>query len=374
MRFIPTRSLLGVLACALALAALLPDSAFGQYYRSYSRYGGRSSRSSSSTSENPASPVGQVYAVPEEDSNTVLIIGPPRHFEAIQKILEELDTPPAQVLIQAMFVEVQLTDAFDWDTSATVFDSPSFIKALDQTTGRTFSDIATAQGRIQGGTGEEFTFRIINNHFEAALKALKTITNVNVISRPQVLVSDNQEAQFFVGENTPFISFTRLSSEGSSQVNTIDYQDVGITLEVTPHINPDGVVTMDVYPESSRRSESTVQISEGLNASVFPKRSAETIVSIHDGHTVVIGGLIEDSEVETVRKVPLLGSIPILGWAFRGVNRQKIKTELIIFITPTVVTDPNDLQKVSDKEKERAGVSTEPPKGPPKKKKHHWWW
>jgi len=126
-----------LVAAALALLAA-PRPAEAQYYRGPSSRSYSRSRSSGSQAVNPASPVGQVYAVPEEDSNTVLIIGPPRHFEAVRKILEQLDVPPAQVLIQAMFVEVALTDAFDWEPSGTIFGSPQVIKALDEQTGRTF--------------------------------------------------------------------------------------------------------------------------------------------------------------------------------------------------------------------------------------------
>ncbi len=362
-----------LVAAALALLAA-PRPADAQYYRRPSSRSYSRSRSSVSQAVNPASPVGQVYAVPEEDSNTVLIIGPPRHFEAVRKILEQLDVPPAQVLIQAMFVEVALTDAFDWEPSGTIFGSPQFIKALDEQTGRTFQDIPTVQNRFDYGLGQNFTFRVYDNHFQIILKALETVTDVNVTSRPQILVSDNQEAQFFVGENTPFITYSRQSTEGTSQINTIEYRDVGIVLNVTPHINPDGVVTMDIYSESSRRSDSTVQISEGLNASVFPKRNAQSIVTVHDGQTVVAGGLIEDQQIETVRRVPILGHIPLLGWLFRGVNRQKVKTELVIFITPRVVTTPDQLRKVSEEEKNRSGVSSEPPKAPRKKKPRPWWW
>jgi len=301
--------------------------------------------------------------VPEEDGNTVMIIGPPRHFEAIKKILEELDTAPAQVLVQAMFVEVSLTDALDWQVSGTIFRTEDFIKALDRETGRTFADIPTVHNRYDyDPSAQDFTFRVMTHRFEAVLKALKTITDINVMSRPQVLVSDNQEADFFVGERTPFVTSSQTSSEGTSIRNNIVYDDVGISLRVTPHINPDGVVNLDIFPETARRSESTIQISEDLNASVFPKRSAATMVAVKDGQTIVLGGLIESRETEIQTRVPFLGAIPILGWPFRGVDKEMVKTELLIFVTPRVVTTPEELQEVSDAEKKRSGISDEPPK------------
>ena len=357
--------------CSLALYALfVAGPANAQYSRS--PYSGRSSggRTSSSRggssrqgSESTSGPAGQIYAVPEEDGNTVMIIGPPRHFEAIQKILAELDTAPAQVLVQAMFVEVSLTDALDWQVSGTIFRTQDFIKALDRETGRTFADIGTVHNRYDyDPSNQDFTFRVMTHRFEAVLKALKTITDINVVSRPQILVSDNQEAEFFVGENTPFVTNSQTSAEGASVRNTIQYENVGISLRVTPHINPDGIVNLDVYPEIARRSESTIQISEDLNASVFPTRSAATIVSVKDGQTIVLGGLIENKETDIKTRVPILGSIPLLGWLFRGVDKKVVKTELLIFVTPRVVTTPEELQDVSDAEKERSGISDEPPK------------
>ena len=110
----------------------------------------------------------------------------------------------------------------------------------------------------------------------------------------------------------------------------------------------------------------------GGEVCVFPKRSAQTIVSIRDGQTIVAGGLIESREIETVRRVPFLGAIPLLGWFFRSVTSETSKSELLIFITPKVVMTPDDLQAVSDQEKERAGVSTEPPTAP-KHRKRKWW-
>ena len=321
-----------------------------------SRYGYRSSRPSTEGS-GPGGLTGEVYAVPEEDRNAVLVITSPKNFEEIRRILEDLDRVPPQVLIQALFAEVTEERSEEWEPSATIFDNSKFIRELDQETGRTFQNIGTVQGRADFQLGQGFTFSVTNRKFEAMLRALNTIAKLNILSRPQVLVSDNQEASFFVGENTPFVQNTRTTPEGGT-LNTIVYRDVGLTLRVTPHINPEGLVNMEIFPEISTRSESTVTISEDLNATVFPTRNSQTIVAVQDGSTVVIAGLIRDEVQDTESKVPILGSIPLLGRLFTRINKVKQKTELLIFVTPHVVTDNETMVKVSKGASERPDFKT----------------
>jgi len=353
-----TKRILLSVAAALVVCALWPQTLLAQYrsssyYRRYgsSRYGSRSSRSSTAGGAR-GTLAGQVYAVPEEDRNSLLIITQPENFEEVRRIIESLDQRPPQVLIQALFAEVGTTRSQDWEPTATIFDSPKFIKQLDQETGRTFQNIATVEGRTQFQLGEGFTFQVANRKFEAMLRALNTIAKLNILSRPQILVSDNQEASFFVGEDTPFVTNTRTTPEGGT-LNTITYQQVGLTLNVTPHINPEGLVNMEIFTEISTRSESTVPISEDLSATVFPTRNSQTIVSVQDGQTVVIGGLIRDEIQDQVSKVPVLGSIPLLGYFFTSSQKVKTQVELLIFVTPHVVTDEKSMAKTNAHATER---------------------
>ena len=152
-----------------------------------------------------------------------------------------------------------------------------------------------------------------------------------------------------MGQEVPFITQTRTTETGQT-INTIQYEDIGIILNVTPHINPDGLVIMDVSSEISTLTGTTVPISETVNAPVFAKRFAESRVAILDGQTLVIGGLMEDRKTENVRKVPLLGNIPILGWFFRRTVTEKTKTELLIFLTPHVAQVPQALKAMSEDE------------------------
>ncbi|MFO8013897.1 MAG: hypothetical protein R6X20_11410 [Phycisphaerae bacterium] len=183
----------------------------------------------------------------------------------------------------------------------------------------------------------------------STFNALQREGRMDVLSRPYILTSDNQEATITVGQEVPFIRNSRLTEEGQT-INTIEYEDVGIILTVTPHINPHGLVIMDVAPEISSITDTTVPISETVNATVYAKRSAATQVAIHNGQTIVIGGLMEDRIVDSVRKVPILGDIPLLGELFKSTNKDTTKTELLIFLTPHVADDPQQLPAMSEDE------------------------
>jgi general secretion pathway protein D len=149
----------------------------------------------------------------------------------------------------------------------------------------------------------------------------------------------------------PFITNSRITTDGQT-LNTIEYGDVGILLDVIPHINQDGTVILDVAPEISTLTGTTVPISELIDAPVIAKRSAFSRVAVNSGQTIVIGGLIEDRTTQTINKVPILGDIPLLGWAFKRTQDKKSKTELLIFLTPHVAQKPDVLPEMGQREVE----------------------
>jgi general secretion pathway protein D len=154
-----------------------------------------------------------------------------------------------------------------------------------------------------------------------------------VLSRPYILASDNQLPSITVGNQVPFITNTRITDNGQT-INTIQYQDVGIILNVTPHINPDGVVIMDVIPEVSQLTGTTVPISDQVSAPVIAKRSAESRVGVRTGQTIVIGGLMEDRKTSTVNKIPLLGDLPIVGRHLRPDDRDQEQDRAAVLPDP----------------------------------------
>ena len=278
---------------------------------------------------------GDVYCVADEETNTLLILTAPTNFERLRSILDELDRPIPQVLIKVLIAEVTWNEDLDLGAEFSVLDVEADGDELS-----VFTDLgipAAAEGLI---------YRMISGDVTVALRALEEVGKLDILSRPHILTSDNQTATITVGQEVPFIRNTRVT-EGGDTFNTIEYEDIGIILEVTPHINPEGLVIMDVAPEISTTTAETVPISETVDAAVFAKRSAQTRIAIRDAETIVIGGLMQDEKTRSVKKVPVLGDVPLLGALFRRTIDRKQKTELLIFLTPHVAHEANQLQAMS---------------------------
>ena len=302
---------------------------------------GRGTTRLSSTSAAAASDlVGQAYVVADEDTNSLLVTAASKNFERIKAILDDLDRPTPQVLIKVLIAEVTHENTLDLGVEFSILNLHASGTKGSQG-GTEFSVAAQTGGLI---------VKVLEDDVTAAIRVLAGVGKLDVLSRPYILTSDNQQASIMVGQEVPFITRSQLTDTGQT-INTIEYDDIGIILTVTPHINPDGLVIMDVYPEISALTGTTVPISETVNAPVFARRAAQSRVAIRDGQTIVIGGLMEDRNTENVQKVPILGDIPWLGALFRRTTKDKIKTELLIFITPHVARVPDDLESMSESEK-----------------------
>jgi general secretion pathway protein D len=277
--------------------------------------------------------------VADTDTNALLILTVPANFERLQTIIADLDRPIPQVVIKVLIAEVTWSDELDVGFEFSILDT--------QSDGDEFS-LSTDFGAA-AAEGGGLVYKIVCGDLTALLRALEKIGKLDVLSRPHILASDNQPATITVGEEVPFVTNTRTTETGQT-INTIQYEDIGIILEVTPHINPDGLVIMDVYPEISTTTADTVPISETLAAAVFAKRSAQTRIAIRDGQTIVIGGLMQDRKTQTLRRVPVLGSIPVIGALFRRTTDDTEKTELLIFLTPHVAREASELEGISQQE------------------------
>lgn len=280
--------------------------------------------------------VGQVTAVANETTNTLMVLTPEKNFPRVQAILDSLDTPQPQVLIRVLIAEVTIDDELDIGVEGEFFNlSGSIESAL------TDFGVAAAGGGFKAVV-------VDSNDFLISIRALQQLGKLEIVSRPYILASDNQPSNMLVGEEFPFVTNTRETDAGNT-INTIEYRDIGLILNVTPQINPDNRVTLDVSQELSALTGRTVAISEQLNAQVIAKRLAETRIAIKDGQTIVIGGLMEDKNTSTDRKVPLLGDLPAVGALFRRTQEVKSKTELLIFLTPEIIRDINDLEAIGEK-------------------------
>jgi len=197
--------------------------------------------------------------------------------------------------------------------------------------------------------------RINTSSASATLYALAQKGDVNILSRPSILARNNQEAVIVVGQSIPLITSSQITEAGQT-INTVQYQDVGIILRVTPFISSGRTVEMIVSPEISSLSSQTVPISNTVNAPVINKTSAETVVVTPDATTVVIGGMMQKQTTSSIDKVPLLGDIPLLGYAFRHTVKSDEKTELLIFLTPYIVEGTDRLKDLSASEVNRTDL------------------
>jgi general secretion pathway protein D len=179
----------------------------------------------------------------------------------------------------------------------------------------------------------------------AVLTALQRRDDVNILSTPQILTSDNQKAEIVVGENRPFPTGQSQTSGGNT-ITTIERRDVGITLRLTPQIMESDLVKLDVFQEISSVSGESQAVGSIPLGVITNKRSATTSVLVEDGQTAVIGGLIRDNVVVGERKIPLLGDIPVLGWLFKFRSKRTEKTNLLIFLTPTIVKGPKEMAEL----------------------------
>lgn len=304
----------------------------------------------------------EVSVVADKATNCLLVSASPRYESQVTKMLAELDTPPRQVMIQVLMAEVTLDDRVEMGLEFAVQDLLFSETAVadprrnNLLSSNQYDYVAGTDVGAAGAAGSlgGFTFTITGEDFNFLLRALQSEGRLEVLSRPQIMAQDNQKAKISIGQQVPYVANTNIYA-GQTQTS-VNYEDVGVILNVTPHINPDGFVNLEVAPEISSIADSTVQITEGLRAPIFNKRQAETSITVKDGETVVIGGLITTEEQKSESKVPILGDIPGLGLLFRATVQSKRKTELLIVLTPVVVNTERQARELSVKERDKADL------------------
>ena len=288
----------------------------------------------------------EVAIVAEPANNALLVSASPRYFEQVSDMIEQLDQPQRQVLIQVLLAEVTLDGSndqgMDWSISRDFLPDAALPGKTDGQDFTAGSNFGSETGAALGGLSATIT----NGDVEFILRAMQSDGRLEILSRPQILAADNQDATIDIGQRVPFVTGSSYNERGNL-VNSFEYQDVGVQLSVTPRISPDGFVKMEVEPTISSLSTSSVPISEGFNVPVVNNRSATTQVSVQNGQTIVIGGLISTQDNERVTKIPVLGDIPYLGVAFKRTKKIRSRTELLIIMTPHVIDTPEELDKYS---------------------------
>jgi general secretion pathway protein D len=300
----------------------------------------------------------ETYFEADPNTNSLLCMTSTKNYDKIKPIIEELDKPVGQVLIKVLFAEVTHSNTMDLGSEFSMLNIRSGGGSTQSTGIFGKPGTLTTEAGVASPTG--LSVRTLEGDLDLTLRALQETGKMNVLSRPYVLTRNNQTATITVAEEVPIPESETTSGSIGSTTSFTYRNDIGIVLEVTPSINPKGLVNMTVVPKITTRTGETVQISEKLNPAVFATRSASTRVAVQDGQTIVIGGLIEDQVSETVKKVPLLGDIPIAGMLFRRTITDKSKTELLIFLTPYVADRPEALVPIAEHERALSNIDKDP--------------
>ncbi len=303
----------------------------------------------------------EVSVISHPASNQLILSVSPRYKEQVLSIIEQLDMAPPQVMIQVFIAEVTLDDRFEMGLefalqelrfSETAVADPNGILQSSHFDVVGGTDLGAAGSGLGG-----FSFTITGEDFNFLVRALQSDSRLEVIQRPMIMCQDNQQATIQIGQSVPTPSGAQ--TFGGQTSTQVQYNDVGVILNVEPHINPDGFVYLLVEPEISSVTDSTIQIAPGAFAPVFNRRRATTYVAVMDGETVVIGGLITTTENESESKVPFLGDVPGLGLLFRTTIRTKNRTELLIALTPKVVRTVEDGRRISIAKRDESGIITD---------------
>jgi len=294
-----------------------------------------------------------IQVTPDEGTNALIITAASQDYEVIADLVEKLDIVREQVLVEMLIMEVSEDNlkeiGIDWATldeavadSVRYFGATSLGPRVDLISGD-LEGLAVGAWRKNGDT----------TAYGMVLQALETLSGVNILSTPHILTSNHHKAKIIVGENVPYVTQSRITETGDlltpTVIKTYEYKDVGISLEITPHISQGGLIRLEIDSEFTKLIEDVTATS--TDTPTTAKRKAQTVVSMKSGSTVVIGGLIRDDKVTLEKKVPFVGDIPWVGELFKYRRDRMQKTNLLIFITPHVMSTQEDLEQITELKK-----------------------
>jgi general secretion pathway protein D len=301
----------------------------------------------------------------DKPTNSLVITAPPEAYAVLREIIEKLDIRRSQVLVEALFAEVTIGAASQFGVEWRVIDDPDggtqvfagstgtqqtgVINSL--TEGLTTGLLASPTGLIIGALRN--TIRINDQeivNIPAVLRASEGNSDVNILATPNLLTTDNEEAEIVIGEERPFL---RTAQNDTTNLNvstrSFEFRDVGITLRMTPQISHGKTVRLNLFVEL------TAFVDEAeVGAAVTTKRSTQTTVVADDGQTIVIGGLIREDSNEAQSGVPCVGNAPLIGWVFSQEAKSKRKNNLLIFITPHILNTPGDIHRITEHKRQQS--------------------
>lgn len=276
---------------------------------------------------------GDVRIIADERNNALVVLATPSEYRMIEAAMQRLDLIPLQVMLEATIAEVQLVDNLKYGLQW-FFQEGDF--------SATFSELDS--GAVSSAF-PGFSAVFDSSNARVILNALTAVTDVNVISSPQLMVLDNQSATLNVGDSVPITTQVSQQTTGDAAiVNSVEYRDTGVILDITPRVNNSGLVVLDIIQEVSDAIETETS---SIDSPTIQVRRVESIVAVQSGEMVALGGLIRDRRTDEVTGIPLLSDIPILGNLFKTTEEEVRRTELLILITPNVVRNLEDARAVT---------------------------
>jgi len=289
-----------------------------------------------------------VRIVADEKNNTLVIYAEPRVYRMIEEALQRIDVVPLQVLIEATIAEVTLGNNLQYGLQY-------FFHAHENQFMFGSGTTPIVAGTPLAGTFPGFNYILGSTNANVVLNLLSAITDVHVVSAPELLVLDHQSASLLVGNQVPIptAQATSTVTTGAPLVTTVQYIDTGVILKVSPRVNENGLITLDIGQEvSSVANASTTAATNSLGPTITQRRIQSTI-TVQDGETVALGGLIQDTNSINKTGMPLLGDIPVLGAAFRSTDRNVQRTELLVLLSPKVLHNSTDARAATDELRSR---------------------
>lgn len=323
-----------------------------------------------------------ISIVADKPTNALVITAPPEAYALIKEIIQKLDVRRSQVLVESLIAEVTLNKAQSLGVEWRALNSPDGTQVFASSAGSGQTGLINSTlGPLTGGTvggaasaltslaSQGFLIGLLNTlrlpnpvdpnnptqvlNIPLLVRAFQGDTDVNILATPNLLTTDNEEAEIIIGEQRPFLRQAQDTPVGGvtgiSTIRTFEFKDTGITLRITPQISQGRTVRLKLAQEV------TAFVSEAeVGAVTTTKRSAKTTVIVDDNQTIVIGGLISNNVNEAKTQVPCLGNVPIFGWAFKQTSTNKTKTNLLIFLTPHIITSPEDIDRVTSHQRQRS--------------------
>jgi general secretion pathway protein D len=322
-----------------------------------------SARPPTATPSGPADSLsleGSVHVIADAKTNKLIVTASGRDFLAIRDVIQQLDEPRRQVFIETVILDVQVSDGLDAGTSShggiPTSDGSALVLGGVQAGGVNTLDlkdtIGGASGLIAGVVGSALTSStsILGTSipsYAVLFTAIATASNANNISTPSIIAVDNETTKFHVGQNVPYKrGVVPISSANPLQGTTtnIDRQDLNFELDIKPHISANDNVMLEIMNDAKEYGTSDAQLGPSWNT-----RGFETRVVVHDQQTIVLTGLTQERETTSTSKVPILGDIPVLGYAFKYTTRSKKKSNTLILLTPYIIKDQLDLQQIQER-------------------------